>query len=292
MAHPYDDRYRGERGRHGGFLERAGEEVRSWFGGGPGGERRPERGSTGEHWEGPPRWSGDYGEHRTTPDRTAYRGWNEPEHGSHSMSGYGGGTAPDGDWRWSERSPRDSGWAEAPPLQNDWSRARSARDDESRYGEWWSQRQRDWRYETPRSGAGRPMGEARGIYEDDYGRVHQFAHRPGMNFAGRGPKGYRRSDERIREDVCERLTEDWRIDASDVEVTVNNGEVTLAGAVQTREEKRAAEDLLEQISGVRDVHNNLRVSRWEGGEPNTVDASTAAQPAPSSPATGPGTPRR
>lgn len=38
--------------------------------------------------------------------------------------------------------------------------------------------------------------------------------------AGRGPKGYQRSDERIREDVCDRLTEHPAIDASEIEVEV------------------------------------------------------------------------
>ncbi|WP_204985738.1 BON domain-containing protein [Microvirga pakistanensis] len=76
---------------------------------------------------------------------------------------------------------------------------------------------------------------------------------------GRGPKGYTRSDERIHEDVCERLTEDRFIDASNVEVTVKDGEVTLSGTVASRGLKRRAEDLAELASGVRHVQNNLRV---------------------------------
>jgi len=78
-------------------------------------------------------------------------------------------------------------------------------------------------------------------------------------YTGRGPRGYRRGDERIREDVCDRLTDDPRIDASDVDVQVKEGEVTLAGSVRSRDEKRFAEDLIERISGVRDVNNNLKV---------------------------------
>jgi hypothetical protein len=76
---------------------------------------------------------------------------------------------------------------------------------------------------------------------------------------GRGPKGYKRSDERIHEDVCERLTEDRFIDASNVEVIVKEGEVTLSGTVASRGLKRRAEDLAELASGVRHVQNNLRV---------------------------------
>jgi osmotically-inducible protein OsmY len=78
-------------------------------------------------------------------------------------------------------------------------------------------------------------------------------------YAGRGPRGYRRSDERIREDVNERLTDDWRVDAIDIEVSVDNGVVTLAGRVASRAEKRRAEDIAESVSGVTDVSNQLRI---------------------------------
>jgi len=78
-------------------------------------------------------------------------------------------------------------------------------------------------------------------------------------YTGRGPRGYKRGDERIREDVCDRLTDDARIDASDIDIAVKDAEVTLAGSVRTREEKRYAEDLIERISGVRDVNNHLKV---------------------------------
>lgn len=76
---------------------------------------------------------------------------------------------------------------------------------------------------------------------------------------GRGPKGYTRSDDRIREDVSDRLTDDYRLDASDIEVTVNGAEVTLGGTVQHRMDKRRAEDLVDQVFGVKHVQNNLRV---------------------------------
>lgn len=76
---------------------------------------------------------------------------------------------------------------------------------------------------------------------------------------GRGPKGYDRSDERIMEDVRERLREDRFIDASTIEVTVKDGEVTLSGTVASRGLKYRAEDLAELASGVRHVQNNLRI---------------------------------
>jgi osmotically-inducible protein OsmY len=80
---------------------------------------------------------------------------------------------------------------------------------------------------------------------------------------GKGPKGYQRSDERIREDVSDRLTEDDYLDASNVEVSVSSGEVVLSGTVENREDKRRAEDLAERISGVQNVQNNIRVNRHE-----------------------------
>ena len=76
---------------------------------------------------------------------------------------------------------------------------------------------------------------------------------------GRGPKGYTRSDDRIKEDICDRLTDDPSIDASEVEVKVSNAEVTLTGTVDSREAKHRIEDCAETISGVKNVQNNLRV---------------------------------
>lgn len=98
----------------------------------------------------------------------------------------------------------------------------------------------------------------------DYGRGGEMSTYGAGQFRGRGPKGYRRSDERIREDVCESLTEDERIDATNVEVQVKDCEVTLTGTVNSREEKRRAEDLIDSLPGVRDINNNLRVVN-EGG---------------------------
>jgi len=89
--------------------------------------------------------------------------------------------------------------------------------------------------------------------EADMRRFHMGEHR------GRGPKNYVRSDERIREDVSDRLSDDSWLDASDIEVTVASCEVTLSGQVHTRDDKRRAEDIAEQVSGVRHVQNNLRV---------------------------------
>jgi osmotically-inducible protein OsmY len=89
---------------------------------------------------------------------------------------------------------------------------------------------------------------------------------------GRGPKGYKRSDERIREDVSDRLTDDPVVDASNLEVSVTGGEVTLGGTVPSRTEKRRAEDCAESVSGVGHVQNNLRVSHIP--QPGSIAAQT------------------
>jgi hypothetical protein len=84
---------------------------------------------------------------------------------------------------------------------------------------------------------------------------------------GKAPKGYQRSDERIREDICERLMHS-PYDASNVEISVNRGEVTLTGTVRQRAEKWGIEDLAEAVLGVNDVHNRIRVDR---GEAQAID---------------------
>lgn len=76
---------------------------------------------------------------------------------------------------------------------------------------------------------------------------------------GRGPKGYVRSDARIREDVCEALADDPYLDASNVELHVSDGEITLSGIVPDRHARRRAEDCIDRIAGVRHVRNDLRV---------------------------------
>jgi hypothetical protein len=84
------------------------------------------------------------------------------------------------------------------------------------------------------------------------------------HYAGVGPRGFRRTDDRIREEICDRLTAHGMIDASDVEVAVNDGVVRLTGAVADRATKRLAEDVVESVGGVRDVDNLLRVGPVEG----------------------------
>lgn len=84
--------------------------------------------------------------------------------------------------------------------------------------------------------------------------------RPGHGrFFGVGPKGYKRSDERIREEICDRLTAHPDVDASDLEVDVSKGVVTMTGSVATRHEKRIAGLIADDALGVDDVDNRVHV---------------------------------
>jgi len=87
---------------------------------------------------------------------------------------------------------------------------------------------------------------------------------PRGSHRGKGPKGYQISDDRIRERVCEALHEDHDVDASDIDVSVSNGEVTLTGTVEDRQTKRMAEDCVLQCAGVRDVHTQLVLQNIKG----------------------------
>jgi osmotically-inducible protein OsmY len=91
--------------------------------------------------------------------------------------------------------------------------------------------------------------------------------------AHRWPKSYQRSDERIREDIYERLLQDSYIDCSDVTVVVQQGNVTLEGTVPERSMRHAIEDLADDCPGVKEIENKLRVSQGE----SSLDA-TASRP--------------
>ena len=104
-----------------------------------------------------------------------------------------------------------------------------------------------------------------------------YSRSQGQSMRGRGPRNYQRSDERIREDVCECLTVDDLLDASAIEVTVTDGEVVLSGLVFERDAKRRAEDLSEGVSGVKDVRNNLRVSNEQQSQQSTSGQTKGAQ---------------
>jgi osmotically-inducible protein OsmY len=110
------------------------------------------------------------------------------------------------------------------------------------------------------------------------------------NHRGKGPRNYTRSDDRIKEDANDRLSDDPFIDASDIDVTVTNGEIVLTGSVDHRSTKRRAEDLAESVSGVKNVENRIRVGQMTGSQASGVSgmnnpsgsAGSSSSPVPGS----------
>lgn len=154
--------------------------------------------------------------------------------------------------------------------ETDWESGNAGRGLQGVYsGRGWRPNQGEGRYDPP--SFGQTSESTFGRYEDD------SAPRRG-GFAGRGPKDYQRSDERIREEICDRMTDDDSLDASEVNIQVKQGEVTLTGTVRARGDKRRAEDLAEGVSGVREVTNNLRLSRDQNGVDLTQSTSMQVGP--------------
>lgn len=151
-------------------------------------------------------------------------------------------------------------------------------------------------YEGPRYASSRPRRDVAGSQyarTDTYGGAgfRQQGKRYWFDegdqrsqFRGTRPRGYERSDERLRELACERLT-DAEVDASDIEVKVEQGTVTLEGSVPARWMKHQAEDIIDDLGGVRDIQNHLRVSRGEAEAPAAPGTSASSRTA-SSNATG------
>lgn len=179
----------------------------------------------------------DYGRSETgygRPQRGQFRGGSE-DFGSNPGGRYGAG----GDY-YSE-PPASESWGHQPSR----SQGRDRGYVRQQYGQ----------YGSGNSGQG--FGQS---YSHSFGQSQQ----PGsMGHRGKGPKGYQRSDERLKEVICERLTDDDSIDASNFSITVKNGEVTLEGTVRDRQARHLAEDLVESCGGIKEIHNNLRVERGE-----------------------------
>lgn len=114
-----------------------------------------------------------------------------------------------------------------------------------------------------RTGGGSYRGE-----QDYGGSSSQGQHR------GKGPKGYARSDDRIKEQVSECMSDDHMLDASEIDVQVKDGEVTLGGTVSDRRAKRHAEDIIEHLGGVKHVQNNLRIKEQDANTPQTSTGKT------------------
>jgi hypothetical protein len=132
-------------------------------------------------------------------------------------------------------------------------------------------------YTGKAEGGGRPRaGEGHGGWDSPsgHGGTHRaraadslretayFMEQPDMIRArGRLPKNYRRSDARVREDVCERLMMDDEINAGDVSVQVCDGVVVLEGSVPERAMHYRIEDIAASCPGVHEVENGIRAGR-------------------------------
>ena len=231
-----------------GFLERFADEMRSWFGNEEAqrrrmmDEREDWRSERGSDWGWRDRgrdWSREWP--RAESSRSSSEWMRGPDERQWSR-----------DWGWIEgRGPSGSSYGSSSYGSGYGSGGYGSSgygvSGFGGYGAWG--RERDW---------GRPERESR-----DYG-ARDFTSMGGPH-SGRGPRNYQRSDERIREEVCELLTKHSYVDASDVDIRVQNGQVTLDGSVSDRRAKRTAEDLAESVWGVTEVQNRLRVVQSELG---------------------------
>jgi hypothetical protein len=106
---------------------------------------------------------------------------------------------------------------------------------------------------------GRHEYEVRRKASGDVGGLHE----PGGfgNHQGKGLRNYRRSDDRIVDEINDRLCDNPYIDASEVDIAISNGTVVLSGTVEDRQSKRLAEDIAESVSGVENVENALRIKK-------------------------------
>ncbi|MCV2868662.1 BON domain-containing protein [Defluviimonas sp. WL0002] len=220
----------------------------------PGQRRDRARGYYGQDRDD--RRGGDYAEDYSDPDRDPYgrRGWRGRWEGDDA---YGRrGADPE---LWDERF-RAGGYRGIPGgyLAGGWYGTRPAAD--------WAFPGADLGYRERYRHRG-PRDEERGFFERAADEVSSWfgdeeaERRREMDHRGRGPKNYTRSDERIFEDVNDRLTDDESLDATDISVEVKDREVTLDGTVQSRYAKRRAEDCADMVSGVQHVQNNLRVKQ-------------------------------
>ncbi|MEY4548441.1 MAG: hypothetical protein RL685_4636 [Pseudomonadota bacterium] len=196
-------------------------------------------------YRSPEHRSSDY---RNAEQRNQYRPEEHRSVGSSYSRDYGDGRSR-GVQGYSRGVIQEQGWSRDPQLGNLYG---------YEYGAHW-----------PASGAGseayhRPVrwrSESELGKRESSSRTGSQQEWRGASQAGKGPKGYVRSDERIREDVCDRLSDDDELDASEITVSVAGGEVRLEGTVIDRYSKHRAEDVVEAISGVRDVTNNLRARK-------------------------------
>lgn len=80
-------------------------------------------------------------------------------------------------------------------------------------------------------------------------------------YQGRGPKGWKRSDERIKDEVCSALKHSLEVDASELEVDVKDHCVYMKGSLPTKGMRIVAEDLVGSVPGVEDVFTQIKIKK-------------------------------
>jgi len=165
---------------------------------------------------------------------------------------------PGGDWGTSSEFGRNSVSTESDPYDRGVDFDRDERDDETLNREYARSR-----FAEPYTGGqfSRSQYGIGGQFNQD-----RFDHSSrGYGFSGIGPKGYKKTDGRLLDEACEALYQNPWVDASDIDVNVKDGIITLSGTVESRQEKREAEGCIEHLSGVVDIRNELRPLEKSGG---------------------------
>lgn len=224
-----------------GFFDRASDEIRSWFGDQDAEYRRRRdqavEGRTSRLRRGTrPEWQG-----------RGYSGASPRGSGMSELGRYDEpsrrGTAPSRRMPYFSRGEETGSWRQYRQDQYtpDYDRAEWERSGEEAY----RQGQPNWFGTQPA--------------DDDYERrrLRQWYE----DHTGRGPRAYQRSDDRILDAINEKLHWHPGLDATDIDVAVNSGIVTLKGTVDCRRSKNLAEDIAEDVYGVKEVHNELHVGR-------------------------------
>ncbi len=86
------------------------------------------------------------------------------------------------------------------------------------------------------------------------------------NHHGKGPKNFSRKDEHLKEEVCEKFLMNPDLDPEHIDVRVEEGVVILSGHVRIREDRFLAEDLARDVSGVKEVVNQISRGKWDVGD--------------------------
>lgn len=230
---PYQSRNRG-------YSQQGGQQT-----GGYGNQQRRDNNwnRNEDQWGSAGMYGGDFG-------RDDWERGSMNQHGS--RQGYSGNQ--NRNWQDSNYGGYSPGYNE----QNQYNSGNRNRQDYSR------QQSYNRRNDDNRSWWDRARNEVSSWFNDDDDDRRRSSERPSGGHRGKGPKDYQRSSDRIREDVCDRLSDDDALDATHIQVQVQGNEVILSGTVSERYQKRYAEDLVESISGVRHVENRIRVGSPSG----------------------------